>query len=68
MAQAVPNLRGNRNFFKKYQVNWKTVGGALHDLPWRNIWSADNPVEVLNEHMSLLGGRYVQIEVIRALN
>ena len=25
----------------------------------RNIWSADNPVEVLNEHLLLLVGRFV---------
>ena len=31
----------------------------MRDLPWRNIWSSDNPVEVLNEHLSLLVGRYV---------
>ena len=24
-----------------------------------NIWSADNPVEVFNKHLSLLVGRYV---------
>ena len=49
-AQAVPNLCINKKAFSKYQVNWNTVC----DLPWRNIWSADNPVEVLSEHLSLL--------------
>ena len=38
------------------------------DLPRRNIWLADNPVEVLNEHLSLLVGRYVPIIVIRVRN
>ena len=52
----------------KHQVNWNTVGGALQDLPWRNIWSAGNPVEVLNEHLSLLVGRYVLTKVIRVRN
>ena len=37
----------------------------MQDLPWRNIWPADNPVEVLNEHLSLLVGRYVRTKVIR---
>ena len=59
MAQAVPNLCVSRKVFLKHQVNWNTVGGALQDLPWRSIWSADNLVEVLNEHPSLLVGRYV---------
>ena len=27
------------------------------DLLWRYIWSADNPVEVLNEHLLRLVGR-----------
>ena len=48
MAQAVSNLCVSRKVFLKHQVNWNTVCGALLDLPWRNIWSSDNPVEVLN--------------------
>ena len=36
----------------------------MRDLPWRNIWSSDNPVEVLNEHLSLLVGRYVPTSVV----
>ena len=54
MAQAVPNLCVNRKVFLKHQVNWNTVCGALQDLPWRNIWSADNPIEVLNNNLSCL--------------
>ena len=30
----------------------------MQDLPWRNIWSADNPVEVLNDHLLPLVGRF----------
>ena len=51
MAQGVPNLCLIRKVFIKHQVNWNTVCGAMLDLPWRNIWSADNPVEVLKEHL-----------------
>ena len=40
----------------------------MQDLPWRNIWHADNPVEILNEHLSLLVGRYVPNKVIRVRN
>ena len=58
-AQAVPYLCVSRKVFLKHQVNWNTVCGAMRDLPWRNNWSSDNPVEVLNEHPSLLVGRYV---------
>ena len=54
--------------FLKLEVNWNTVGGAFQDLPWHNIRSADNPVEVLNEHLSLLVGRHVQTKVIRVRN
>ena len=60
MAQAVTNLCVSRKVFLKHQVNWNTVCGAKQDLPWGNIWLADNPVEVLNEHLSLLVGRYVK--------
>ena len=37
----------------------------MRDLPWRNIWYSDNPVKVLNEHLSLLVGRYVPTKIIR---
>ena len=34
------------------------------ELPWGNIWLSDNLVEVLNQHLSLLVGRYVPTKVI----
>ena len=40
----------------------------MQDLPWRNIWSAENPVEVLNEHLLLLVVRFVPTKVIRVRN
>ena len=40
----------------------------MQDLPWRNIWSADNPVEVLNDHLLLLVGRFVPTKIIRVRN
>ena len=57
MAGAVPNLSVSRKVFPKHQVNWNTVCGAIQDLPWRNIWLADNPGDVLNKHLYLLVGR-----------
>ena len=68
MAQAVPNVCVSRKVLLKHQVNWNTVCGAIQDLPWRKIWLADNPVEVMNEHLSLLVGRYVPSKVIRVRN
>ena len=68
MAQAVPNLCVSRKVFLKHQVNWNTVCGAIRELPWRNIWLSDNPVKVLNEHLSLLVGRYVPTKVICVRN
>ena len=41
------------------------AGLLKRELPWHNIRLSDNPVEVLNEHLSLLVGRYVPIRVIR---
>ena len=54
----------------KHQVNWNTVCGAIQDLPWRNTWLVDNPVEVLIEHqiLSLLVGCYVPTKVICVRN
>ena len=40
----------------------------MQDLHWRNIWSADNPVEVLNDHLLLLVGRFGPTKIIRASN
>ena len=68
MAQAVLNLCVSRKVFLKHQVNYSTVFGAIRDLPWHNIWLGDNPFEVLNEHLSLLVGRYVPTKVIRVRN
>ena len=40
----------------------------MRDLPWHNIWSSDNPVAVLNEHLSLLVGRYIPTKIIHVRN
>ena len=45
-----------------------SVCGVIKDLPWSNIWLADNPAEVLNENLSLLVGRYVTTKVSRVGN
>ena len=58
----------SRKVFLKHQVNWNTVCGAIRELPWCKIWLSDNPVEVLNEHLSLLVGRYGPTKVIRVRN
>ena len=68
IAEAVPNLCVSRKVFLKHQVNRDTVCGAMQDLPWRNIWSADNPVEVLDEHLLLLVGRFVATNFISVHN
>ena len=68
ISMAVPNLWVSWKDLLKHQVNWNTVCGAIHDLPWRNIWVADNPVEVLNEHLSLLVGCDVPTKVSRVRN
>ena len=68
MVQAVPNLCISRKVFLKPQVNWNKVRGAMQDLPWHNIWSADNPIVVLNEHLLLLVGRFVPTKVILVCN
>ena len=68
MAQAVPNLCVSRKVFLTHQVNRDTVCGAIQDLPFRNIWLADNPIEVLNQHLFLLVGRNVPTKIIHVLN
>ena len=40
----------------------------MQDLPWHNIWSADNPVEVLIENLLLLVGRFDPTKVIHVRN
>ena len=68
IAHSVPNLCVSRKVFLKHQINWNTVCGAIRELPCHNICLSDNPVEVLNEHLSLLVGRYVPTEVISVRN
>ena len=68
MAQAVSNFCVRMKVFFKHQVNCNTVCGAMQDLPWRNIWFSDNPVEFLNEYLLLLVGRFVPTKVILVSN
>ena len=68
MALTVHNLSVSTEIFLKHKVNWNTVCGAIHDLPWYNIWSPGNYVEDLNEHLSLLVIHCVSTKVIRVHN
>ena len=67
-AQAIHNLCVSRRGLLKHRVNWSAVCDAIGVLPWRSIWSADNPVERLNVHLSLLVARFVPTKVIRMYN
>ena len=49
MAYPFPNLWVSMKVSLKPQVNWITVCGAKQDLNRYHIWSADIPVEVLND-------------------
>ena len=68
MAQVFPLLCVSRRVLLKHRVNWSAVCGAIGVLPWRSIWSADNPVERLNVHLSLLVERFVPTKLIRERN
>ena len=61
MAQAIPNLCVCRSVLVKHRVNWSAVFDAIGVLPWRSVWSADNPVERLNVHLSLLVERLFRL-------
>ena len=61
MAQAIPNLCVSRRVLLKHRVNWSAVCDAIGALPWRSIWNADNPVERLNVHLSLLVERFFRL-------
>ena len=65
MAQAIPNLCVSRRVLLKQRVIWTAVCDAICVLPWRSIWSADNPVDRLNVHLSLLVECFVLNKVIR---
>ena len=54
IAHDIPNLCVSRRVLLKHRVNWSAVCDAIGVLPWLSIWSADNPVERLNVHLSLL--------------
>ena len=84
MVWAVSNLYAQRKVFSEIlrRINleliftvitvpkliWNTVCGAIHEEPKQNIRSADNPVEVLNELLSLPVGHYVPTKAIYAHN
>ena len=65
MDQAVSNLCVSRKVFLKHQVNFNVVCGAMQDLLWSNIYSAENLVEVLNQYLLLPVGCFVPTKVIR---
>ena len=53
----------------KHRVNWSAVCDAIGVLPWRSIWSTDDPVvERLNVHLSLLVDRFVPTKVSHVRN
>ena len=52
MAHAIHNLCVSRRVLLKHRVNCSSVCDAIGVLPWRRIWSAENPVERLNVHFS----------------
>ena len=64
MAQAIPNLCVSSRELLKHRVNWSAVCDAIGVLPWQSIWSADNPVERLHVHLSLLVELFVPTKVI----
>ena len=68
MAQSILNLSVSRRVLLKHRVNWTAVCDAIGVLPWRSIWRADNPVERLNMHLSLLVEPFVLTNVIRVHN
>ena len=67
-AQAAPNLCASRKVVLKLRIKWTVVCDAIRDLPWPGIRSADNPVVVLNEHLSLRVERFVPTKAIRVRN
>ena len=68
MVQAIPNLCVSRGVLRKHRVNWTAICGAIGVLPWRSTWSADNPVDRLNVHLSLLVECFVPTKVIPVRN
>ena len=64
LTQAVRNLCVGRKVFLKHRVNWNRVCGAVRDLPWRNIWLANNLVEDLIKQLPLLVESFVHAEHI----
>ena len=68
MAQAIPNLCVSRRVLLKHRVNSTAVCDAIGVLTWRSNYSADNPVERFNVHLSLLVERFVRTKVIRVRN
>ena len=68
MAHAIPNLCVSRRVLLKHKVNWSADCDAIGVLPWRSIWSADNPVERLNVHLSLLVECFVLTKAICVRN
>ena len=68
MVQAFPILCVSMRVLIKHGVNWTAVCNPIGVLPWRTIWSAENPVERLNVHLSVLVERFVPTKLIHVHN
>ena len=68
MAQAVQNLSVSIKVFLKHQAIGIQFVVHCRICPGITFWSADNPVEVLNEQLLLLVGHFVPTKVIRVRN
>ena len=64
----VPYLCSRRVVLLKNRVNWDVIGGAVRSFPWRVIYTADDPVDILNQHLSEVIERYVPSKIIRVRN
>ena len=68
LSVAILTCAVSRRAHLKHRINWTAVCDAIGELPWRSIWSADNPVERLNVHLSLLVVHFIPTKVIRVRN
>ena len=49
----------------KTRVNWNALRTKVVELPWQSIYGSDDPVDVLNHHLSRLLDFYVPKVTIR---
>ena len=66
--QHVPNFCVSKTVYQKSRISWDTIRDAFSNLPWSVIIGSDQPVTLLNQHISSIIQQHVPKTTIKIRN